>query len=144
MALGNLSSIRKSPWAKCLTKRLACARPVSQVIWHYEVLPARRLAEGALVHKLSIFIWFPNRFFAKAIACLNTSRVPQVLLSNYPDSIVPQTPDYFSFGPAINILIPFPPFTSLKACSASSNLTVPVISFFTFTLPVATSSTASL
>jgi hypothetical protein len=56
---------------------LACERSVSQLILHYEVLPARRLAEADLVnYKLSIFIWFPKRSFAKAIACLNISRVP--------------------------------------------------------------------
>jgi hypothetical protein len=46
--------------------------------------------------------------------------------------------------PAIRVLMPFPALTSLKACSASSNLTVPVINFFTFTLPEETKPTASL
>lgn len=51
---------------------------------------------------------------------------------------------FYTSIPAISVLIPLPALTSLNAFSASSNLTVPVINFFTSTLPVETSSTASL
>lgn len=51
---------------------------------------------------------------------------------------------YFSFGPAINTLIPLPAFTASNACAASSNRTVPVINFLTSTLPLLTRSTANL
>ena len=38
---------------------------------------------------------------------------------------------YFPFGLAIHILIRLPPFTSLKACSAPSNLNVLIINLLT-------------
>lgn len=53
-------------------------------------------------------------------------------------------PIIYSSMPLMSVLMPFPALTSLNACSASSNLTVPVINCFTLTLPSATSSTASL
>ena len=52
--------------------------------------------------------------------------------------------DIYSSIPAIKVLIPLPALTSVKACSACSNLTVPVISFLTSTLPLETRPTASL
>lgn len=49
---------------------------------------------------------------------------------------------YCPSGPSIKILIPFPSLTSANAFSASSNLTLPVISSLTLILPPATRSMA--
>ena len=49
---------------------------------------------------------------------------------------------YCPSGPSIKILIPFPSLTSANAFSASSNLTLPVMSSLTLILPPATRSMA--
>lgn len=65
------------------------------------------------------------------------------LMNHRPAATIPSTFSYTSM-PAMSVLMPCPALTSLNACSACSNLTVPVIKLLTSTRPDDTKSTASL
>jgi hypothetical protein len=130
---GELSMARKIPltcwsshqrlvstWIMWKTKGIQC--------WKLYTAHGKLLSISCQLHQM-----LQNRLIGRHIYSPNTTLKFQIT-----------TKHYFSFGPAINTLMPLPAFTLLKASSASSNLTVPVINFFTSTTPRLTKSTARL
>lgn len=125
---------------------LLMARKIPFTGWssHHEVLSSC-IMEKSRVLSVSTYIQLPASSYLAIIdstICYKTASLANIFTPQYYSASI--TEHYFSFGPAIKTLMPLPAFTLLKASSASSNLTVPVINFFTSTTPRLTKSTAKL